>query len=141
MQVNVDKKDDMKTSLGKLAGTKGRDMSEEFTVDLISSGRRFIRTVDGQGRISIKRYRLYVNASLSKQKIEIREFLTSLADRADAKNLDHPGLNLKVKFLGGASNALLDRVTDQLSCLATQFADDKLAAMRFVWEVTSDIGV
>ena len=131
----------MKTSPGKLAGTKGRDMTEEFTVDLISSGRRFIRTVGGQGRISIKRYRLYVNANLNKQKVEIREFLISLADRADAKNLDHSGLNLKVKFLGGASNTLLDRVIDKLSCLATQFTDDKLTAMRFLREVTSDISV
>ncbi len=71
-------KDDVKTLLGKLTGTKGRDMPEEFTVDLISTGRRFIRTVDGQGRISIKRYRLYINVSLSKQKVEIREFLISL---------------------------------------------------------------
>jgi len=50
-------------------------------------------------------------------------------------------LNLKVKFLGGDSNTLLDRVTDKFSCLATQFADDKLAAMRFLWEITPDIGV
>ena len=65
----------------------------------------------------------------------------SSTDRADPKNLDHSGLNLKVKFLGGDSNTLIDRVTDKLSCLATQFADDKLAAMRFLREVTSDIGV
>ena len=48
---------------------------------------------------------------------------------------------LKVKFLGGASETLLDCVTDKLSCLATHFADDKLAAMRFLWEATPDLGI
>ncbi len=65
----------------------------------------------------------------------------SSADRADAENLDYSGLNLKVKFLGGGSDTLLNRVTDKLSCLAAQFADDKLSAMGFLWEVTPDIGV
>lgn len=72
------RKDAVKMPQGKLAGTKGRDMPEEFTVDFIATGKRSIRTVDGQGRISIRRYRLYVNVSLSKQKVEIREFVTSL---------------------------------------------------------------
>jgi hypothetical protein len=78
----------VKTPLGKLGDIKGRDMPERFSIDEIVTGRHFVRTVDGQGRISINRYRLYVDFDLSKQKVEIKaeidacinfcEFLTSL---------------------------------------------------------------
>ena len=145
-------------------------MPEGFTVALISSGRRFIRPVDMQKRIMWHQIHLGVicvwvlfsgtmahsfsfesppkRGKAHKQRVAYHGLCSritvakySLADRADTQNLDHSGLNLKVKFLGGGSNTLLDCVTDKLSCRATQLADDKLAAMRFLWEVTSDIGV
>jgi len=53
-------------------------MPEDFEVSLLATGKRFTRTVDGQGGISWKRYRLYVRAELKKEKIEIREFFDSL---------------------------------------------------------------
>ena len=70
--------DAVKTPIGKLGDVKGRDLPEQFTIDDIVTGRHFTRTVDGEGRISINRYRLYVDFDLSKQKVEIKEFLTSL---------------------------------------------------------------
>jgi hypothetical protein len=53
-------------------------MPEEFELKLLATGKRFKRTVNGQGMISWKRYRLYVKAELNKEKIEIREFFDSL---------------------------------------------------------------
>jgi transposase InsO family protein len=72
------RKDEVKTPLGKLGDIKGRSMPEEFELKLLATGKRFKRTVDGQGMISWKRYRLYVKAELKKEKIEIREFFDSL---------------------------------------------------------------
>jgi transposase InsO family protein len=72
------KKDDVKTPLGKLAGTKGRDMPLPFSLEVVATKKHVSRKVDGQGRISWKRYRLYIHAELAKEKVEIREFFTSL---------------------------------------------------------------
>jgi len=72
------RKDGIKTPLGRLGGAKGRSMPEEFELKLLATGKRFTRTVNGQGIISWKRYRLYVKAELKKEKIEIREFFDSL---------------------------------------------------------------
>ncbi|MFC1716887.1 integrase core domain-containing protein [Candidatus Poribacteria bacterium] len=69
---------DVKTPLGKLGSARGRSMPEDFELRFLATGKRFTRTVDGQGRISWKRYRLYVRAELKKEKIEIREFFDSL---------------------------------------------------------------
>jgi len=44
----------------------------------LATGKRFTRTVDGQGRISWKRYRLYVRLELQKERVEIQEFFDSL---------------------------------------------------------------
>jgi len=70
--------DEVKTPFGNLAETKGRNMPEEFSLEVGATRKHFSRTVDGQGRISWKRYRLYVRTELAKEKVEIREFLTSL---------------------------------------------------------------
>jgi transposase InsO family protein len=70
--------DEVKTPLVKLGFAKGRSMPEDFELRLLATGKRFTRTVDGQGRISWKRYRLYVRAELKKEKIEVREFFDSL---------------------------------------------------------------
>jgi hypothetical protein len=70
--------DEVKIPLGKLGSAKGRSMPEDFELRFLATGKRFTRTVDGQGRISWKRYRLYVRAELKKEKIEIREFFDSL---------------------------------------------------------------
>jgi len=70
--------DEVKTPLGRLGSEKGRSMPDDFQLRFLATGKRFIRTVDGQGRISWKRYRLYVRAELKKEKIEIREFFHSL---------------------------------------------------------------
>jgi len=70
--------DEVKTPLGKLGPTRGRSMPEDFELRLLATGKRSTRTVDGQGRISWKRYRLYVRAELNKEKVEIREFFDSL---------------------------------------------------------------
>jgi len=72
------KKDEIKTPLGKLAGTKGREMPLPFSLEVVATKKHVSRRVDGQGRISWKRYRLYVHAELAKEKVEIREFFTSL---------------------------------------------------------------
>lgn len=56
--------DDVKTPLGKLGETFGRRLPEQFSIDEIVTGRHFVRTVNGQGRISINRYRLYVDFDL-----------------------------------------------------------------------------
>ncbi len=70
--------DEVKTPIGKLGSARGRSMPEDFELRFLATGKRFTRTVDGQGRISWKRYRLYVRAELKKEKIEIREFFDSL---------------------------------------------------------------
>jgi hypothetical protein len=70
--------DEVKTPLDKLGSEKGRSMPEDFELRFLATGKRFTRTVDGQGRISWKRYRLYVRLELKKEKVEIREFLDSL---------------------------------------------------------------
>ena len=72
------RKDEVKTPLGKLGSIRGRTMPEEFELKLLATGKRFKRTVDGQGMVSWKRYRLYVRVELKKEKIEIREFFDSL---------------------------------------------------------------
>jgi hypothetical protein len=53
-------------------------MPYDFELKMLATGKRFKRTVDGQGMISWKRYRLYVKVELKKEKIEIREFFDSL---------------------------------------------------------------
>jgi hypothetical protein len=70
--------DEIKTPLGKLDSVKGRSMPEDFELRFLATGKRFTRVVDGQGRISWRRYRLYVRAELKKEKVEIREFFDSL---------------------------------------------------------------
>lgn len=70
--------DEVKTPFGKLAETKGRPFPEDFSLDLLATGKCFSRTVDGHGIISWKRYKLYVDFSLKKEKVEIHEFFTSL---------------------------------------------------------------
>ena len=72
------RKDKVKTPLGKLGKACGRSLPQDFELGVVATGKRFTRTVDGQGRISIKRYRLFVSVDLSKQKVEIREFFDSL---------------------------------------------------------------
>jgi hypothetical protein len=62
----------------KLQSTKGRPLPEDFELSLLATGKRFTRNVDGQGRISWKRYRLYVRLELKKERVEIQEFFDSL---------------------------------------------------------------
>jgi hypothetical protein len=70
--------DEVKTPNGKLAGVKGRLMPENFSLEVVATKKHFSRTVDGQGKISFQRYRLYVCTELAKEKVQIREFFTSL---------------------------------------------------------------
>jgi hypothetical protein len=70
--------DEVKTPLGKLGPTMGRPLPEDFELSLLATGKRFTRTVDGQGRISWKRYRLHVRLELRKEKVEIQEFFDTL---------------------------------------------------------------
>ena len=70
--------DAVKTPLGKLGSEKGRSMPEDLELRFLATGKRFTRVVDGQGRISWKRYRLYVRVELKKEKVEIREFFDLL---------------------------------------------------------------
>ena len=70
--------DEVKTPLEKLGSATGRSMPEDFELRFLATGKRFTRVVDRQGRISWKRYRLYVRVELRKEKIEIREFFDSL---------------------------------------------------------------
>ncbi len=70
--------DEVKTPLGKLESITGRPLPEDFGLRLLATGKRFTRTVDGQGRISWKRYHLYVRVELKQERIEIQEFFDSL---------------------------------------------------------------
>jgi len=70
--------DEVRTPLDKLGDTRGRPLPENFELRLLATGRRYTRTVDGQGRISWKRYRLYVRMELRNEKVEIQEFFDSL---------------------------------------------------------------
>ena len=70
--------DEVKTPLGKLGSIVGRPLPEDFELRFLATGKRFTRVVDGQGRISWKRYRLYARIELRKEKIEVREFFDSL---------------------------------------------------------------
>jgi transposase InsO family protein len=70
--------DEVKTPLGNLRSAIGRPLPEDFELKFLATGKRFNRVVDGQGRISWKRYRLYVRTELKKEKVEIREFFDSL---------------------------------------------------------------
>jgi hypothetical protein len=70
--------DEVKTPIGKLGSTAGRPLPEDFELRFLATGKRSTRTVDGQGRISWKRYCLYVRLELRKEKVEIREFFDSL---------------------------------------------------------------
>ena len=70
--------DEVKTPLGKLGSVMGRPLPENFELSLLATGKRFTRTVDGQGRISWKRYRLHIRLELRKEKVEIQEFFDSL---------------------------------------------------------------
>lgn len=70
--------DEDKTPLGKLGSARGRSLPDDFQLSLLATGKRFTRIVDGQGRISWKRYRLYIRVELKKEKVEVREFFDSL---------------------------------------------------------------
>ena len=70
--------DEVKTPLERLGTIKGRPLPDNFELRLLATGKRFTRTVDGQGRISWKRYRLYIRVELKKEKVEIQEFFDSL---------------------------------------------------------------
>jgi hypothetical protein len=70
--------DEVKIPNRLLAGVKGREMPLPFSLEMVATRKHVSRIVDGQGRISFKRYRLYVCAELIKEKVEIREFFTSL---------------------------------------------------------------
>ncbi len=70
--------DEVNTPLGKLGATKGRPLPEDFELSLLATGKRFTRVVDGQGRISWKRYHLYVRVELKQERVEIQEFFDSL---------------------------------------------------------------
>jgi transposase InsO family protein len=70
--------DEVKTPLGKLGSARGRPLPENFELSLLATGKRHTRTVDGQGRISWKRYRLYIRLELRKEKVGIQEFFDSL---------------------------------------------------------------
>jgi hypothetical protein len=67
--------DEVKTPKGSL---KGRLMPENFSLEVVATRKHFSRTVDGHGRISWKRYQLYVRTELAKEKVEIRAFFSSL---------------------------------------------------------------
>lgn len=69
-------KDDVKTPLGRLGTTRGRELPEHFELSVLATAKRFPRTVDGTGFLSFKRYRLYVDTDLKRQRVEIREFKT-----------------------------------------------------------------
>ena len=70
--------DEIKTPADKLGAVKGRLLPENFSLSLLAVGKRYQRTVNGDGRISWKRYQLYVRVDLSKEKVEIREFFDTL---------------------------------------------------------------
>lgn len=70
--------DEVKTPFLKLGSTIGRKMPENFSLSVLATGKRYGRTIDGQGRISWKRYRLYVRAELKHQRVEIGEFFDSM---------------------------------------------------------------
>ena len=70
--------DEVKTPLIRLGSAMGSPLPEDFGLSLLATGKQFIRTVDGQGRISWKRYHLYVRVELKKEKVEIQEFFDSL---------------------------------------------------------------
>ena len=70
--------DEVKTPLDKLRSIKGRPLPDDFELSMLATGKRYTRTVDRQGRISWKRYHLYVRVELKKKKVEIREFFDSL---------------------------------------------------------------
>ena len=53
-------------------------MPEKFELSYLATGKRFTRKVSGQGRISWKRYGLYVRIELAKSEVEIREYIDSL---------------------------------------------------------------
>ena len=61
--------DEVKTPLGKLGATKSRPLPEDFELSFLATGKRFTCVVDGQGRISWKRYRLYVRVELKKERV------------------------------------------------------------------------
>ena len=48
--------DEVKTPLGKLQSTKGHPLPDDFELSMLATGKRYTRTVDGQGRVSWKRY-------------------------------------------------------------------------------------
>jgi len=68
----------VKTPLGKLGAGRGRLLPEHFELSLLATGKRFPRTVNGVGFLSFKRYRLYVDTDLKRQRVEIREFFDTL---------------------------------------------------------------
>jgi hypothetical protein len=70
--------DEVKTPLGKLGSIRGRPLPDDFELSALATGKQFTRTVDGQGRISWKRYRLYVRTELKQERVEIFELFDSL---------------------------------------------------------------
>jgi transposase InsO family protein len=72
------RKEDVKTPLARLGSARGRPLPKDFSLSLLAQSIRLRRTVDGQGTISFKRYRLFVHYQLAKQQVEIRENFDSL---------------------------------------------------------------
>jgi hypothetical protein len=70
--------DEVKIPLDKLGSARGRSLPDDFELSLLATGKQFTRIVDGQGRISWKRYRLYVRIELKQERVEIQEFFDSL---------------------------------------------------------------
>ena len=72
------RRDEVQTPEGKLGTARGRPLPDDFELSVLDISQRRPRTVDGQGRISFKRYRLYVHAQLEKQRVEICQCIDSL---------------------------------------------------------------
>ena len=53
-------------------------MPDDFELSLVATSKAVTRTVDKQGRISFKRYRLYVRGQLRHQRVQIRELFDSV---------------------------------------------------------------
>ncbi|MFC1717356.1 integrase core domain-containing protein [Candidatus Poribacteria bacterium] len=70
--------DEVKTPLDKIGSAIDRLLPNDFELSFLAAGKRFTRTVDVQGRVSWKRYRLYVRLELKKERVEIQEFFDSL---------------------------------------------------------------
>ncbi|MBI1929507.1 transposase family protein [Candidatus Poribacteria bacterium] len=70
--------DEIKTPVEKMALELGRPLPEKFSLRVLATGKRVVRTVDGHGRSHWQRSRLDVRVELAKSQVEIREFFDSL---------------------------------------------------------------